>query len=99
MSEKELRYAILHWYCEALDGNSVPFACIAKSIETFYLFDLISDDLYEFSCYLSEYLYEHGYLSFQMLSDIQDGFSSGQDSDSVPFPGAESLEEEVLPFA
>ena len=58
MSEKELRSALFHWYREAINGNPRPFVAILRSVETFYLFDLISDDLYSVSMYLSEDLIE-----------------------------------------
>ena len=95
MSDKKLRSALFHWYREALRGNPRPFVSILRSVETFYLFDLISDDLHSVSMYLSEDLIELKILDC--------------DGNAIPLPEPEDIEfpfpefvlpkEEVLPFA
>lgn len=94
MSDKKLRSALFHWYREALKGNPRPFVSIFRSVETFYLFDLISDHLHSVSMYLSEDLIELKILDcdgnaipLPELEDIE-----------FPFPEFVLLKEEVPSF-
>ena len=95
MSEKELRSALFHWYREAIDNNPGPFAAILRSVETFYLFDLISDELYTVSEYLAENLIELEILDFDgNLIPVPE-----PEDVKLPFPELVSSGEEDLPFA
>lgn len=86
MNEKQIRSSLLSWYREALAGNPGPMVSIVKAIESLYLFDLVSDSIYDFSCYLLQNLCE---------IDVLD------DGDGVSFWVDKVLdqeESEVIPF-
>lgn len=95
MNEKDIRSALFHWYREAVSGNPGPFAAILRSVETFYLFDLISEDLYSVSMYLSENLIE-----LEILDCDENVIPLPEPEDpALPFPEVVLSEREVLPFA
>lgn len=58
MNEKKLRSSLLSWYREALAGNPAPLEVICNAIETLYIFDMVSEHIYDFSCYLLQNLFE-----------------------------------------
>ena len=58
MNEKQLRSALLSWYREALKGNPAPLEAIHNAIDTLYLFDMVSEEIENFSSYLLANLYE-----------------------------------------
>ena len=49
-SEEEIRIALQAWYLESLSGNSGPLIALCNAISTFFLFDLVSDSLYDYAC-------------------------------------------------
>lgn len=95
MTEKELRSTLFYWYREAIKGNLGPMVAISRAVQTFYLFDLVSDDIYSITCYLMENLME-----IELLD--ADKNIIGEDiseKETLPFPEVDVPEMEELPFA
>lgn len=89
MNEKQLRSSLLSWYREALKGNPAPLETICKAIETLYLFDMVSERISDFSCYLLQNLFE-----INVLDGNNQSVNLMLQCDEDLYPD----EEEVLPF-
>lgn len=95
MIDKVVRSSLFHWYREAIEGNPGPIVTLSRAVETFYLFELASDDLYHTCCYLMDNLIEIGILDYNKNIIGKDVM----EQEELPFPDADIPEMEELPFA
>lgn len=89
MNEKQLRSSLLFWYREALKGSPAPLEAVCKAIETLYLFDMVSERISEFSCYLLQNLFEINVLdaggqSVNFMLQMDEGLRQ-DGSEVIPF--------------
>lgn len=100
MSEKQLRFSLLRWYREAVSGNPTPILVLGRAVENFYLFGLVSDELYDFCCCLVDDLIKLEKLDASAYMLGRDEEPDPDKAGGVPAHDMfDDIREEDLPFA
>lgn len=66
MSEDTMKSNLLSLYQEAVAGNPAPIIAVCHALEGLYLFDMLPDSIYDFSCMLIQSLVDNELYDYEM---------------------------------